>query len=103
MNFLLYSAKIHQLRQHRHLELSRGLLNIKTMLAYESYNRPQLEYCVQLWNPYIIIKDIRILEKWESSSKLVKNITTLPFEDRLNVFITCIAQGREILLKLSKS
>ena len=32
MNFFLYSAKRHQLRQHRHFELSRGLLNIKTML-----------------------------------------------------------------------
>jgi len=33
------------------------------LLAYKSYIRPHLEYCVQLWNPHLI-KDIDIIEKF---------------------------------------
>ena len=53
------------------------------VFLYRTYVRPYLEYCVQLWCPYLA-KDIDMLEKvWMRSTKLVKGIGRLPYTIRL--------------------
>ena len=53
------------------------------IFLYKTYVRPQLEYCVQLWCPYLA-QDIDTLEnvqRW--ATKLVNELVKLPYESRL--------------------
>ena len=49
---------------------------------YKTYVRPHLEYCVQVWSPYLA-GDIDILEKVQHrATKLIAGIADLPYEQR---------------------
>ena len=53
------------------------------VFLYTTYVRPHLEYCVQLWCPYLA-KDIDLLEKVQiRATKFVKGIGRLPYTTRL--------------------
>ena len=53
------------------------------IFLYRIYVRPQLEYCVQLWSPYLA-RDIDTLEKVQrQATKLVSELVQLPYETRL--------------------
>ena len=52
-------------------------------VLYKTLIRPHLEYCPQVWNPYLI-KDINILENIQRrATKIVPDICNLSYEDRL--------------------
>ena len=60
--------------------------------------RPHLEYCVQLWCPYLA-KDIDLLEKVQMrATKLVKGIGRLPYTTGLQklgtIFIASLTSTR---------
>ena len=53
------------------------------MPLYKSLVRPQLEYCVQAWNPYLR-KDINILERVQRRfTRMIPSIRHLPYNERL--------------------
>jgi len=61
---------------------SADLLNF----LYEMYVRPHLEYCIQIWSPYLA-KDIDLLEKVQRrSTRLLPSLCDLPFETRLETW-----------------
>lgn len=53
------------------------------VFLYKTYVRPLMEYCVQLWSPYLS-RDIDALEKVQRrATKLVKPLAKLSYESRL--------------------
>ena len=47
------------------------------------YARPQLEYCVQVWNPFLA-KDIDLLERVQRhATKCLHSLSNLSYEERL--------------------
>ena len=53
------------------------------IFLYKTYVRPHLEYCVQLWNPYLA-RDIDTIEKVQRrATKLVSTLAKLPYQSRL--------------------
>ena len=53
------------------------------LLIYKSLVRPLLEYCHTAWSPYLA-QDINLLERVQRrATKMVVNMNTLPYEDRL--------------------
>ena len=52
---------------------------------YKTYIRPHLEYCIPVWSPYLK-KDTDELEKVQHrSTKLIKEISGLPYEESLKI------------------
>ena len=60
--------------------------NIKSLSKlYKTYVRPNLEYCVQVWSPFLA-GDIDALEKVQHrATKLIPSIANLPYERRLKI------------------
>ena len=53
---------------------------------YKMYVRPHLEYCIQVWSPYLA-KDIDLLEKVQRrSTRLLPSLRDLPYETQLERF-----------------
>ena len=51
-------------------------------ILYASYIRPHMEYCVQVWSPYLR-KDIECLERVQmSATKIVKGLRKMEYEER---------------------
>ena len=73
------------------------------MLLYKSYIRPQVEYCIQSWSPYLL-KDIECLERVQRrATKLVSGFKNLEYEERLRrLGLTTLEKrrARGILLRL---
>ena len=50
---------------------------------YKSLERPQLEYCIQVWNPYLK-QDTEKLEKVQRrATKMIQGYRDLSYEERL--------------------
>jgi len=66
------------------------------LLLYKTYVRPHLEYCIQVWSPYLV-KDIETLEKVQRrATKLVGEIKKWPYEKRLQYLgLTTLNQRRK--------
>ena len=73
------------LKGHRYITFSAISKNLFIFL-YKTYVRPHLEYCLQLWCPYLA-QDIDTLEKvpgtQRQATKLVRELAKLPYEYRL--------------------
>ena len=53
------------------------------LTLYKTLVRPQMEYCQEVWNPYLM-KDITVLEKIQRrATKIVPDLQHLPYESRL--------------------
>jgi len=54
-------------------------------LLYKTYVRPQMEYCVQAWSPYLV-KDIECLQKVQQrATKMVRGLEHVSYNKRLKV------------------
>src|SRR5215470_3106059 len=52
---------------------------------YKSLVRPKLEYCVQVWRPYLQ-KDIQNIERVQHrATKMIRECKRLSYEDRLHI------------------
>ena len=52
-------------------------------ILYKTYVRPQLEYCVSIWNPYLAKSIDKLEQIQQRAMKLVPEIAHLPYEARL--------------------
>ena len=53
------------------------------LILYKTYIRPHLEYCVSIWNPYLAKSIDKLEQIQQRTTKLVPEITHLPYEARL--------------------
>ena len=62
---------------------------------YKSLVRPHLDYCMQVWSPYLA-KDKQLLEKVQArATKLITNLKDLPYEERIaNLNLTTLEDRR---------
>ena len=75
-------------------------------ILYKTYIRPNLEFCIPAWCPYLL-KDIEVMEKVQRRArKMVLGLKNLQYEDRLQrlgILNLSDRRLRGILLKLSRS
>ena len=53
------------------------------IFLYKTYVRPQLEYCIQLWCPYLARDIDTLVNVQRRTTKLVNGLVKLPYESRL--------------------
>ena len=74
-------------------------------LIYPTLIRPHLEYCAQIWIPYLK-QDMEALEKVQRrSTKLISSLKSLPYEERLtrlNLFPLHYRRIRGLLILMFK-
>jgi len=65
-------------------------------LIYKTYIRPHLEYCIQVWSPYLV-KDIEVLERVQkAATNLIPQLRKYSYADRLKVLgLTSLKDRRE--------
>src|SRR5215469_10357007 len=67
---------------------------------YKSLVRPQLEYAVPAWNPYLK-KDIEVIEKvQERATRMVEECKGMKYEHRLEVMNLTTLQARRVTADL---
>ena len=65
-------------------------------ILYNTYVRPHLKYCVQIWNPYLK-NDIECIEKIQRrATKLVHGFDKMPYEQRLKALGLYSLQRRKL-------
>jgi len=63
---------------------------------FDVYVRPHLEYCDQVWSPYLK-KDIECLEKVQRrATELVKGLKSRPYSERLALLCTSSLVKRQM-------
>ena len=63
MRLILTCVLLQSNKQTGYLECMRNFVDRskETILAYKSMVRPYLEYCIRVWNPYLV-KDVKLIE-----------------------------------------
>jgi len=91
------------------LGLIRRSFKIKSIdtlvFLYKMYVQPHLEYCVQVWNPYLA-RDIDVLEKVQRrATKCLDGLSDLSYEkrlQRLDLYSLCCRRQRGDLIEVYK-
>jgi len=82
-------------------------INLASMLVflYKMYVCPQMEYCVQVWNPFLA-KDIDLLEKVQRrATKCLHSLSNLSYEEwlgRLDLYSLFCRRQRGGLIEVFK-
>jgi ribonuclease P/MRP protein subunit RPP40 len=63
---------------------------------YKSLVRPKLEYCIQVWRPWLL-KDINLLEKVQRrATRMISGLEKMKYEDRLSALGLTTLQTRRL-------
>ena len=78
------------------------LLRELFVFLYRTYVRPHLEYCIQLWCPYLARNIDKLENVQRRATKLVTGLANLPYESRLSFTLFIVDDNVAILLKFTK-
>ena len=54
-------------------------------ILYHTYIHPQLEFCVQVWSPYLIKDNVLLENVQRRTTKLVHGLSRMPCQNRLKL------------------
>ena len=60
---------------------------------YKSLVRPQLEYCIQIWNPYLKLEKLEKVQR--RATKMMWGYKDLSYEERLKMWTNNIRKKEE--------